>query len=209
MDIRIKICGMREKSNILDVARLGPDYMGFIFYRETPRYVGDDFSIPDEFPFTTKRVGVFVNQETDEILDKVMRFRLDFVQLHGTESVSQCQELKNTGVGVIKVFSVDDDMDFRVTHPYSGAVDFFLFDTKGKYFGGNSKTFNWEVLHRYDQEVPFFLSGGINAANAEGIKSLKALNLQAVDLNSGVEIRPALKDVARIVEIRSTLNAKS
>jgi phosphoribosylanthranilate isomerase len=209
MDIQMKICGMRERSNILDVARLDPEYMGFIFYRETPRYVGDDFSIPEGLPSSMKRVGVFVNEESAVMLDKVKQFRLDFVQLHGTESAGQCLELKNSGVGVIKAFSVDDDMDFSVTLAYGNAVDFFLFDTKGKYFGGNSKVFNWEVLQRYDQKVPFFLSGGIGPANAGGIKALKGLNLRAVDLNSGVEIRPALKDVARIAGIRSILNDKS
>lgn len=208
MDIKMKVCGMRERYNIAEVSQLRPDYMGFIFYRETPRYVGDDFSIPDDFPSFIRRVGVFVNEDTDTIVRRVEQFGLDLVQLHGSEPVAQCAELKNRGVDVIKVFAVGELMDFRPTKAYERYVDFFLFDTKGKYFGGNSKTFNWEVLHRYDQAVPFFLSGGIDPFNAQEILSLQGLNLHAVDINSGVEIRPALKDSKKIKEIRSILNLK-
>ncbi len=161
MRIKMKVCGMRENSNILEVSLLCPDYMGFIFYPGTPRYVGENFKIPDGFPSFTKKVGVFVNEDTERIRARVERYQLDLVQLHGNESVGQCQELKTRGIGVIKVFSVDDDMDFKVIKDYRDAVDFFLFDTKGKYYGGNAVSFNWDVLTRYDQSVPFFISGGI------------------------------------------------
>ncbi len=208
MRIKMKVCGMRENSNILEVSLLCPDYMGFIFYPGTPRYVGENFKIPDGFPSFTKKVGVFVNEDTERIRARVERYQLDLVQLHGNESVGQCQELKTRGIGVIKVFSVDDDMDFKVIKDYRDAVDFFLFDTKGKYYGGNAVSFNWDVLTRYDQSVPFFISGGITPENAGRIKMLKGLNLQAVDVNSGAEISPALKDVAKIEAIRSILNSK-
>lgn len=208
MNIKMKVCGMRERDNIAAVSELGPDYMGFIFYKGTPRYVGEEFSISPDFPRDIKRVGVFVNETTEMILRHVSEFGLDLVQLHGHEPAEQCAELKSKGVGVIKVFAVGEDMDFEVTKTYAPHVDYFLFDTRGKYFGGNSKTFNWDVLHRYDQAVPFFLSGGINPTNAREILALQALNLHAVDINSGVEIRPALKDINKVKEIRSLLNIK-
>ncbi|HET9486955.1 MAG TPA: phosphoribosylanthranilate isomerase [Chryseosolibacter sp.] len=196
---------MREPDNIREVAQLRPDYMGFIFYDKTPRYVGDDFIFPEGFPSTTKRVGVFVNSSSQAILSKVGEFKLDFVQLHGHETVGQCRELRQQGLKVIKAFSVDENMDFTVTKPYKDAVDYILFDTKGKFYGGNARTFDWSVLARYDQAVPFFLSGGITPENVGAIKELKGLNIRAIDVNSGVERRPAFKDVEKIKAIKAIL----
>ena len=199
---------MRDGKNILEVSALHPHYMGFIFYTGTPRYVGKDFRVPDNFPETTKRVGVFVNESSDVILKTIQDHGLDFVQLHGDESVDQCSELKDQKVRIIKCLSVHDDMDFQSTKNFRDVVDYFLFDTKGKLYGGNAKTFNWNVLSRYDQKVPFFLSGGITPDHIESIKKLKDMNLHAIDVNSGVETRPAYKDVNKIKAIRSILNSK-
>jgi len=207
-DIRMKVCGMRDAENILAVAGLQPDYMGFIFYRGTPRYVGDDFRIPHDMPDTIQRVGVFVKEETPAIIEAVRKFRLNYVQLHGGESPDQCRALKDHGVGVIKVFSVDDDMDFSVTRAFSDVVDFFLFDTKGKFYGGNARRFNWHILDTYDQKVPFFLSGGIGPEHMDEINDLSNLNLAAIDVNSGVEVRPGLKDVGTVSMIKNALNYK-
>ena len=157
----MKVCGMRDLANVLEVSALQPDYMGFIFYSPSPRYVGEDFRIPENFPPATKRVGVFVNESTVEIIARIRQFELHYVQLHGNESVEQCRELKKYA-GLIKVFPIDDDMDFSITTRYRDVVDFFLFDTKGKFYGGNASTFNWSILRKYDQTVPFFLSGGLN-----------------------------------------------
>lgn len=199
---------MRDRENILAVSRLAPDYMGFIFYEKTPRYVGEDFFIPDAFPESIQRVGVFVNETVERMMEKVADFRLDLVQLHGDESVEQCARLKDEGVKVIKVFSVDGEMDFRKTEKYRAVVDYFLFDTKGKLYGGNAKVFDWNVLSRYDQHVPFFLSGGITLDNVEEIKLLADMNLEAIDVNSGVEDRPAFKNVEKIRAIQAKINFK-
>lgn len=206
--IELKVCGMRDRDNILEVSRVHPDYMGFIFYEKSPRYVGAAFAIPQGFPAATRRVGVFVNESTQQILKCAAQFGLDYVQLHGDESVAQCEALRDNGLGIIKVFSVGDDMDFKVTESYHHAVDFFLFDTRGKYYGGNAQTFDWKVLARYDQRVPFFLSGGITPENVEGIKDLTGLNLRAIDVNSGVETRPAFKDVKKIEAVKAVLTTK-
>lgn len=205
VEIKLKVCGMREHDNIVAVSKLAPDFMGFIFDSGSPRYVGERFRIPEGLSTATKRVGVFVNATTEVIRKTVADCKLDFVQLHGAESVAQCREIIGDGVGVIKAFPVDDEMDFKVTEPYRGAVDYFLFDTKGKYYGGNAKRFNWDVLSRYDQRVPFFLSGGINPSHVAEIKALKGYNLAAVDVNSGVELRPAYKDTHLISAIKEQL----
>ena len=204
--MKMKVCGMRDAKNIADVSQLHPDFMGFIFYRPSPRYVGDDFKMPQTLSPATRRIGVFVNEANDVIVQKAKEHRLDYVQLHGNETPEQCLELKKLGMGVIKVFSVDDDMDFSVTREYRHAVDYFLFDTKGKFYGGNATRFNWDVLSRYNEDVPFFLSGGISPDHIREIKDLGHMRLVAIDVNSGVEIRPALKDVKKIEAIKAILN---
>ena len=189
---------MREPENITAVASLRPQYLGFIFYPKSPRFVGESFDIPGNLPASIKRVGVFVNEANAVILAKSRSLKLDFAQLHGNESPAQCDELKATGLGVIKVFSLDDDFNFDVTKPYREVVDYFLFDTKGKYYGGNAKAFNWEILSKYDQEVPFFLSGGLSPDNVNTLGDIQKMNLHALDLNSGVEVSPGIKDLEKI-----------
>lgn len=199
--ISIKVCGMRNHDNIAQVAALSPDYLGFIFYPHSPRFAGWDFKVPQELSPTIKRVGVFVNETSEEILRRADFAGFDYVQLHGRESVAQCVELKEAGLKVIKVFSVGEDFDFEVTKDYKPVVNFFLFDTKGKYYGGNAKTFDWNILSRYDQDVPFFLSGGLSPENIEAVDQLMEMNLHALDLNSGVEVSPGLKDAGKIETI--------
>jgi phosphoribosylanthranilate isomerase len=198
MKVRVKVCGMREAENVLGVTALQPDYMGFIFYEKSPRFVGQSFQLPPSFPAAIKKVGVFVNETPEKMLAIAESLKLDFLQLHGNEPVEVCAAVKRAGLGVIKAFSVDDDFDFAVTKPYQSSVDFFLFDTKGKYYGGNAQTFDWSVLKRYDQQVPFFLSGGITPDNVINIAALKDMNLHALDVNSGVEIQPALKSIDKL-----------
>lgn len=193
--IKLKICGMRDTANIKAVAELRPDYMGFIFYEKSPRYVGNEFAILD---LRLNSVGVFVNESTEKILSKGLKI----VQLHGDETPEQCDELRKH-VKVIKAFSIDDDFDFETTKKYN--ADYFLFDTKGKYYGGNAKTFNWDKLKEYDQRIPFFLSGGLNADNLKDISILKGMNLHAIDLNSGVEDSPGLKNIEKIKSVMSCL----
>lgn len=205
-DLKIKICGMRHPENIREVASLQPDYLGFIFYAPSPRFVGMDYVIP-ELPSPIKRVGVFVNETETVILDTIKKMKLDAVQLHGAESPELCAAIKSHGVEVIKSFSVDDTFDFAKTNPYEDAVDFVLFDTKGKYYGGNAVTFNWSVLERYNQKIPFFLSGGISVDNVSGIEKLMHMNLHALDINSGVEDAPALKNIQKIKQLKEQLSA--
>jgi len=197
---------MRDAENITAIASLGPQYMGFIFYPKSPRFVGESFDLPANLPASIKRVGVFVNESNAVIIAKGKSLKLDFVQLHGDESPAQCEELKTTGLGVIKVFSIDDDFNFELTKPYREVVDYFLFDTKGKYYGGNAKTFKWEILGAYDQEVPFFLSGGLSPDNVNTLGDIQEMNLHALDLNSGVEISPGLKDIEKIKTIIALQN---
>lgn len=202
--MKIKVCGMKFPDNVQSVASLHPDYMGFIFYKESPRFVGGDFSLQGEYE-ATRKVGVFVNETTGEILRKLKSIDSTTAQLHGNESVAQCDDLKSRGIEVIKVFSVDDDFDFQKTNDYKDVADYFMFDTRGKLYGGNAKTFDWTILERYDQSVPFFLSGGLNTDNVKVLSRLDGMNIHAVDLNSGVEDEPGLKNIDKIKSIMSCL----
>lgn len=206
MNIKLKICGMRSPENIMDVAALQPDYMGFIFYDQSPRFVGDDFNVPVELPSTIKRVGVFVQQSTTAITALVAKHKLDYVQLHGNESVEQCEAIQSKSIHIIKVFSVDADFDFNSVKAFIGCADYFLFDTKGKHYGGNAVAFDWSLLQKYNQEKPFFLSGGVSVENVAELKKLKGMDIHALDVNSGVETAPAIKDVLKIAELKRTLN---
>ncbi len=192
---------MRDAQNILDVAKQQPDFMGFIFYKKSPRYVGDGFEIPEAFPSSISRVGVFVNEEFEKIVSLSKEHKLDYLQLHGNEPVGQVKKLNDLGLKTIKVFSIGDAFDFSITVEYQPYCDYFLFDTKGKYYGGNAKIFGWNQLEKYDQKIPFFLSGGIDPENVSRIGRLKGMNLFALDVNSGVEISPGMKDVNRLTRL--------
>jgi phosphoribosylanthranilate isomerase len=203
--LKIKICGMRDSRNITEVGSLAPDYMGFIFYKDSPRYVGSEFQIPTDLPASVKKVGVFVNESLENVLSAAKNYQLDFVQLHGDESVEVCQKLIDAGISIIKVFRVDEEFDFSKTSTFNEVADYFLFDTKGKSYGGNAKKFDWDLLKEYDNKIPFFLSGGIDSSSVEEILALKNLNLYAIDLNSGVELSPGLKSITKVSEAINNL----
>ena len=191
--MKIKICGMKYPDNILETGALLPDYMGFIFWEKSARFF--DGEIP-QLPESIKKVGVFVNESVENIIEKINKYNLQAIQLHGKESVEFCQDLKskiNDKIEIIKVFSVGDDFDFDDLKPFENVCDYFLFDTKGKLPGGNGTTFDWKILEKYKSEKPFFLSGGIGVEEIPTIKNLK-LPIYAIDVNSRFEIKPGLKN---------------
>lgn len=202
---KVKVCGMKDKHNILEVAGCQPDYMGFIFYKDSPRFVGAHFQIPGELDPAIKRVGVFVNESSDRILELRGQHRLDYIQLHGDETPDQCRSLKDKGLGLIKALGVDNEFDFEYIKPFEPYVDYFLLDYKGVLRGGNGVPFDWRVLRQFKSNVPFFLSGGINVDNIEGIHELTHPNLHAIDVNSGVEDSYGIKNKHKLEELLSKL----
>ena len=211
--------------NPFEVAQLQPDYLGFIFWEPSSRYFEGDMP---QLPQSIKKVGVFVDAPLEVVLEKVSQYGLDAVQLHGTESVEYCEELRHPELvsgshtsemlkqvqhdqlEVIKVFSIKDDFDFSVLKDYESVCDYFLFDTKGKLPGGNGYTFDWSVLEHYPSTKPFFLSGGIGLDSVEKLKEF--LNSPAsrfcfaLDVNSKFEIEPGLKN---ITSLKTFINALS
>ncbi len=198
---------MRESENIEQLLALRPDYMGFIFYGKSPRNAEGTLNeeLLKNFPPNTKKVGVFVNADLETLKQTVSTFSLDYVQLHGDESVEYVAELFAVGIKVIKVFSVGDEFDFEGLDIYNPFVDFFLFDTKGRARGGNGEAFDWEILKGYNQKVPFFLSGGIDLDNVDALEALGEMNIHAIDVNSKFELAPGLKDIERIEQLTSSL----
>lgn len=205
MKVKIKVCGMRDLTNILEVDGLKPDYIGFIYYDQSPRYVGPEFKVP-ALKKKTKRVGVFVNQPIDFIFRQVEKNMLDAVQLHGDESPEFCSLIKSRGITVIKAFSIDADYEFSSTQVYQYKADFFLFDTKGRNYGGTGQVFDWSQLKKYASPTPFFLSGGLSEENISKIADIQNPSLYAVDLNSGVEDAPGLKSKLKLVNVIKLLN---
>lgn len=199
---------MREPGNIAQIAALGPDYMGFIFYEGSKRYC--EGSITPELlaalPASIQKVGVFVNETTATILSTMAQYGLDLAQLHGRETPGQCRELQESGVKIIKAFSVDDRFAFENTLLYERYCDYFLFDTRGRHYGGNGTVFDWEILKGYFSDIPYFLSGGLNPDNLNS-REFKELRPKpfAVDVNSGFETAPGLKDVELLRKLFSQL----
>ncbi|MDR3269812.1 MAG: phosphoribosylanthranilate isomerase [Tannerella sp.] len=190
---------MREVENIRAVERLDIDWMGFIFYPRSPRYVPDE----DVYAKAVRRcakvkAGVFVNAGRKEMLEKASRYGLDCLQLHGNESPGVCEALQRQGYRVIKAFAVATAEDLAQTAAYESCADYFLFDTKCNTCGGSGKTFDWTLLDAYHGETPFLLSGGIHPGSIPDLLRFEHLRMAGIDLNSGFETAPALKDVRRL-----------
>ena len=195
-----KVCGMKYPENIQQVAALKPDYMGFIFFTDSPRYVGKglDRDLLAGLPSSIQKVGVFVNQGREEIVDLAKWYYLDLIQLHGDETPEDCRQLRDYGLGIIKAFRLDSEFNFDLLQPYTAVVDYFLFDSRGQYYGGNGQAFDWGLLNEYKLDVPFFLSGGIGQDLFEEVARLSMTTLYALDVNSRFEVAPARKDISQL-----------
>lgn len=196
MDLKIKVCGMKYAANIEAVSALTPDYLGFIFYPKSKRFVGLDFDKNDmnRINSSVEKVAVFVDAYQNEVTEFSNIYGIKTLQLHGTESPEFCAELRNNQFKVIKAFGVNEEFDFSTLEAYKDSVDYFLFDTKTPEHGGSGKTFSWQILDKYKLEIPFFLSGGLSADNISSVKSLNHPQLFAVDLNSKFETEPGFKN---------------
>ena len=197
--MKVKVCGMRESENMRALAKLPVDMMGLIFYEKSPRYVNEqDAGRINALSLTIPKAGVFVDASPDVILNKVERFQLQLVQLHGKESPDFCRALRSNGIRIIKAFQMTTIEDLKICALYEGCCDYFLFDAKTPKYGGSGNKFNWEILSAYTGTTPFFLSGGIAPRDAEIIRRLDFPQLFAVDLNSRFETSPGIKDMDSI-----------
>ena len=211
---------MREGENIRQVAELGVNWIGMVFWDKSPRnvtmiptYAG---IIPDRGSdigsFKAKRVGVFVDEMPQNIITRVVNYKLDLVQLHGHETPTLIRNLRRTldpdirpGVQFIKAISVGGCNDIAAYKDYADCVDYFLFDTKCPTVGGSGSQFDWSVLDAYDGDLPFLLSGGIGPDDAERVRNFHHPKCIGIDLNSRFETEPGLKDITKLKQFLEQL----
>ncbi|MDR2773480.1 MAG: phosphoribosylanthranilate isomerase [Tannerella sp.] len=205
----IKVCGMRDPENIRSLEALDVDITGLIFYPPSPRCVPDDGRLDDTVFLRCgkKRAGVFVNEKPGILIGKAERYHLDYIQLHGGESPETCETLRRQGYAVIKAFPVATKEDFKCTDDYPCCADFFLFDTKNVNYGGSGERFDWSLLDEYKGNTPFLLSGGLTPDCADEISSLRHPMFAGIDLNSGFETSPAIKDIAKLKDFINTIRS--
>lgn len=201
---------MKFPENIEEIGALQPDFVGFIFYPKSKRFVEENFSITSlkNLPNSIKKVGVFVNENAEIILEKVNKYQLDSVQLHGNESVADCRFLQEKNIEIIKAFSVDEIFDFGILKSYESVCDYFLFDTKTPAFGGSGKVFDWNLLTNYNLQTPFFLSGGLHLESIEKIKKLDFTMLIGLDFNSQLENEDYRKNIEKVTAVIQKIRTK-
>ena len=207
--MNIKVCGITEMKQLQQLDGLDIDFAGLIFYKESPRYIGEKISKSElkKADFDLKKVGVFVNPEMIDVLDAIDDYGLDAVQLRGDESPEMCDDLSSE-VEVIKAFRVTDGLDIdKMVAPYDAVCDYYLFDTGGlkESFGGTGKQFDWTILTKAKIEKPFFLSGGIRPEDAVKVKGFKHPDFFGVDINSQFEKEPGVKDMGKVLQFRQGL----
>ncbi len=204
--MNIKVCGITQFKQLQQLEALNIDFAGLIFYKDSPRYMGDKITgkqIKDA-DFDIKKVGVFVDPGYSELLDAIDEYGLDIVQLHGNETPEMCEEL-SAEVEVIKAFRIPGDKAIDIDEmvaDYDAVCDYYLFDTAGlkESFGGTGQQFDWGVLKKAKIEKPFFLSGGIGPDDAAKVKAFSHPDFFAIDVNSKFELSPGLKDLASILK---------
>ena len=200
--MKFKVCGITNIAEAQALETMGVDYIGFIFYPASKRYVLDKLRLNEvaQFkPVNAKKVGVFVNAPLDELLHIVQEGGLDIVQLHGDESPEYCA-LVQAKVTTVKVFRVGGAVP--VFAEFESVVDYFLFDTDSALYGGTGQHFNWELIKGSNIPKPYFLSGGIGPNDVQGVQVMQQTKagkqLHALDINSQFELAPGIKNLEKI-----------
>lgn len=183
----VKVCGITNPEQAHEISQI-VDYVGFIFHPGSPRFVSQSFP-----SMKAKKVGVFVNVPIQELIQTAILEKLDSVQLHGNESPEYCAAL-NKQVQVIKSFGINEDFDFHQLEAFEPYVDLFLFDTKTPKYGGSGKQFDWRLLKNYQGATSFILSGGLRPETLPQIQEVDHPRLAGIDLNSGFESEPGIKN---------------
>ncbi|MDR2040083.1 MAG: phosphoribosylanthranilate isomerase [Bacteroidales bacterium] len=204
--MKVKVCGMREIRNITEIARLVPDFMGFIFYVGSPRFVEDlhPLALDSTLSPKTKRVGVFVNEPEEQIEETAVKYKLDCIQLHGIEPPDFCVKLRNR-YKVIKAFGIENADDLSKTNNYEGTCDHYLFDTKTSGYGGSGLKFDHRFLSMYSGKTTYLLSGGLSVEDAVSLHQIIDERCIGVDINSRFETAPGVKNPELIRKFMETI----
>ena len=212
---KLKVCGLTKLDQIEELISLKVDFVGFIFYEKSHRYVLNALTLEEIKAIKhSGKVGVFVNESLEQILEISEKAKLNFIQLHGDESDEYISELRNkldAEIEIIKVIRIGnhskDEIQKTINYQPS-TINYLLFDTDSKSFGGTGKSFDWQILNNLEINKPYFLSGGISEENIENIKLLKQKPF-ALDINSKFEIEPGNKNIDKIVSFKNKLSRKA
>lgn len=205
---KLKICGITNLEDARFAAGAMADYLGFIFYEKSPRYIDPaEAGAMINWIEGPEKVGVFVNQSLDDVNRITKETGLDIVQLHGNETPEYCQLVDKRVIKVIHITpdTTPEELKVQITL-YDEVADYLLFDTKIEgLWGGTGETFNWDLLKDITGDTPFFLSGGLNPGNVKD--AIEAVKPYAVDLSSGLEEKPGLKDFGKIELLMEVMRA--
>ena len=202
--MKLKVCGLTKMDQIQELISLNTDFLGFIFYEKSPRFVLNHLSLEEISEINHQgKVGVFVNETVEKISEISEKAKLSFIQLHGDEDekfILQLRQILGNNIKIIKVIRIGNqsfDELQKTINQQPSTVNYLLFDTDSKAFGGTGKTFDWQILNEIEIPIPYFLSGGISLEN---IHQLSTINQQplALDINSKFETEPGSKNLEKI-----------
>ena len=209
--MKLKVCGLTKLDQIQELISLKVDFLGFIFYEKSPRYVLNHLNLKEisEIPHAGK-VGVFVNETIENVIDFSVKANLNFIQLHGDEDDHYIANLKNNLPNQIKMIKVirignqtSEELQKNINQQPS-TINYLLFDTDSKAFGGTGKTFDWKILNEVETSIPYFLSGGISLENVHQIPTINTQPF-SLDINSKFEFEPGNKDLIKIKQLYEKL----
>jgi phosphoribosylanthranilate isomerase len=210
--MRVKICGITQAAQAMAIAELGATDLGFICVEQSPRYIHAIAlaeiiqTVKTRLPEVPDTVGVFANHSPDVVCATVAHTGLSTLQLHGQESIEQCQQLRQMlpTVAIVKAIRVRTAEDLDLAHAYAPVVDALLLDAyHPDQLGGTGLTLDWPALQNFRPSCPWLLAGGLNPDNIA--TALTTLNPDGIDLSSGVEARPGIKDMARVQQLFANL----
>ena len=202
--MKLKVCGLTKMDQIQELISLNTNFLGFIFYEKSPRFVLNHLSLEEISEIDHQgKVDVFVNETVEKISEISEKAKLSFIQLHGDEDekfILQLRQILGNNIKIIKVIRIGNqsfDELQKTINQQPSTVNYLLFDTDSKAFGGTGKTFDWQILNEIEIPIPYFLSGGISLEN---IHQLSTINHQplALDINSKFETEPGSKDLEKI-----------
>jgi phosphoribosylanthranilate isomerase len=198
--MKIKICGLTNPQNAREVALLGIDAIGLVFYPKSPRFVdnktADDIIL--NLPPFVNSVGLFVNEHSATIDSVLASVAIDTLQFHGSESRVECEQY---GMPYIKSVAVDENTNLEQLADEYYNANALLLDTPSSEFGGTGKSFDWSLIDTI--EKPIILAGGLRPANIA--VAIQQVNPYAVDVSSGVESAKGIKDVEKVRQFLSQI----
>ena len=213
MNTLTKICGLRTPETVDCAVEAGASMVGFVFSPPSPRSISiaDASKLAARVPVGIKKVALTVNADDDFLREISENIDIDIFQLHGNEQPERVFEIRHTfGLPVIKALPVDDRVDLLVARGYDAVVDYFLFDSKpskdSSRPGGNATAFDWSLLKGFSLAKPWLLAGGLTPQNVS--QAVEISGAQMVDVSSGVESAPGVKNLDKIRSFLRALEIK-